>query len=145
MIISVLILKLFILIIILLVNINSKHIEADINLLKLSIKEIAEKTGYSFVHTYNTLNMLEKNKNRLIKTNGNEIEIIRLYFRFKYNQYFIKIRQRDCKFVKLQPLCLVLCFYLIRFDKSFKNSCGFCSCSIVKRVQGNFCLTLDKS
>ena len=45
---------------ILLVNINVKHIEPDTNLLKLSIKEIAEKMGYSVVHTYNTLNMLEK-------------------------------------------------------------------------------------
>ena len=45
---------------ILLVNINVKNIEADTNLLKLSIKEIADKMGYSVVHTYNTLNMLEK-------------------------------------------------------------------------------------
>ena len=45
---------------ILLVNINSKYIEADTNLLKLSIKEIADKMGYSVVHIYNTLNMLEK-------------------------------------------------------------------------------------
>ncbi len=45
---------------ILLVNINAKYIEPDTNLLKLSIKEIAEKMGYSVVHTYNTLNVLEK-------------------------------------------------------------------------------------
>ena len=45
---------------ILLVNINSRYIEADTSLLKLSIKEIADKMGYSVVHIYNTLNMLEK-------------------------------------------------------------------------------------
>lgn len=45
---------------ILLVNINVKHIEPDTNLIKLSVKEIAEKMGYSVVHTYNTLNILEK-------------------------------------------------------------------------------------
>ena len=45
---------------ILLVNINVKHIEPDTNLLKLSIKEIAEKMGYSLVYMYDTLNMLEK-------------------------------------------------------------------------------------
>ncbi len=47
---------------ILLVNINAKYIEPDTNLLKLSIKEVAEKMGYSVVHTYNTLNVLEKLK-----------------------------------------------------------------------------------
>jgi len=45
---------------ILLVNINVKYIEADTNLIKLSIKEIAEKMGYSLVYVYDTLNMLEK-------------------------------------------------------------------------------------
>lgn len=45
---------------ILLVNINCNYIEADTNLIRLSIKEIADNMGYSTVHTYNTLNILKK-------------------------------------------------------------------------------------
>ena len=76
---------------ILLVNINSKHIEADTNLLKLSIKEIAEKMGYSVVHTYNTLNMLEKlNLIAFYKVGRNKYVVInpKYYAKF-YNVNFM--------------------------------------------------------
>lgn len=76
---------------ILLVNINSKHIEADTNLLKLSIKEIADKMGYSVVHTYNTLNMLEKlNLIAFYKVGRNKYVVInpKYYAKF-YNVNFM--------------------------------------------------------
>lgn len=74
---------------ILLVNINSRHIEADTNLLKLSIKEIADKMGYSVVHTYNTLNMLEKlNLIAFYKVGRNKYVVINP----KYYAKFYEIR-----------------------------------------------------
>ncbi len=74
---------------ILLVNINAKHIEADTNLLKLSVKEIAGKMGYSVVHTYNTLNMLEKlNLIAFYKVGRNKYVVINP----KYYAKFYEIR-----------------------------------------------------
>ena len=76
---------------ILLVNINVKHIEPDTNLLKLSIKEIAEKMGYSVVHTYNTLNMLERiNLIGFYKVGRNKYVVINpKYFAKFYNIRFM--------------------------------------------------------
>ena len=74
---------------ILLVNVNVKHIEPDTNLLKLPIKEIAEKMGYSLVYVYDTLNMLEKlNLIAFYKIGRNKYVVINP----KYYSKFYEIR-----------------------------------------------------
>ena len=45
---------------ILLVNINSRYIEPDLNLIDLSIKRIADNMQYSTVYVYNCLSVLKK-------------------------------------------------------------------------------------
>ncbi len=46
---------------ILLVNMNTAYIEPDLNVINLSIKEIADRLDYSTVHTYNYLKVLKEN------------------------------------------------------------------------------------
>jgi len=45
---------------ILLVNLNAHSIEPDTNLIRLPLKKVAENMGYSTVHIYNNLNILQR-------------------------------------------------------------------------------------
>lgn len=76
---------------ILLVGVNCNYIEADTNVIRLSIKEIADNMGYSVVHTYNTLNILKKlNYINFYKLGKNKYVVINpKYFAKFYNPRYM--------------------------------------------------------
>lgn len=78
---------------ILLININCNFVEADTNLIRLSIKEIATNMGYTTVYTYNSLNVLKKhNLIDFFKMGKNNYVIINpKYFAKFYNNNYMYV------------------------------------------------------
>ena len=49
------------------------------------------------------------------------------------------------KALRLECPCLVLWFYLIRLNKSVKDCCYFCSCSVIKRIECRSCFAFHQT
>ncbi len=94
---------------ILLVNINSRYIEPDLNLITIPIKKIAENMNYSQIHTYRNLSALkENNLIAFYERASNKYVIINpsYYARF-YNIKYMYYLERGFSEEELKPSDIV--------------------------------------